>query len=332
MIKVYGVIGDTPALNLILNHKSHVGYSCCWYCHIIGTHIGGKRQYYYDENVSLRSAADFEADSRRAESLGKSVNGRHGTSILKKVVDIPLPDSIVADYLHTTLLGHAKAVCVYLYKQYMRPQERIHFNKKIRAQRFPHFFNRKIRTFEEPYLKATEIRNMFLFCILPMIREILHVDLVAHLALFVLGIRLLHGRPEFGNRTADIANKLLTIYYRDHETFYVGLQNFVLHIHSHFADLYKKHGSLCNINTFSQEDLMGVVSKLKHGANHWADQLVFYLNIDFALNNEVNHTEPTVLIRTPKGVFDNTLMPNELCQVVSSFTPENAFSHVYIHI
>lgn len=90
---------------------------------------------------------------------------------------------------------------------------------------------------------------------------------------------MLHGRPEFNHRTADIADKLLVAFYRDHEKFYNGLQNFVLHIHSHFAELYRNHGSLCNINTFSQEDFMGVVSKCKNGTNYWADQLVFYLNV-----------------------------------------------------
>jgi hypothetical protein len=77
-------------------------------------------------------------------------------------------------------------------------------------------------------------------------------------------------------------HKLLIVFYRDHERFYYGLQNFVLHIHSHFAELYRNHGSLSNINTFSQEDFMGFVSKSKHGTNYWADQLVFYVNVSFS--------------------------------------------------
>ena len=31
---------------------------------------------------------------------------------------------------------------------------------------------------------------MFLFCLLPMIKNILHCDVVAHLALFVIGVRV----------------------------------------------------------------------------------------------------------------------------------------------
>ncbi len=93
---------------------------------------------------------------------------------------------------------------------------------------------------------------------------------------------MLHGRRVFNHRTADTAHELLIIFYRDHERFYADQQNFVLHVHSHFAELYRNHGSLCNINTFSQKDFMGVVSKCKHGTNYWGDQIAFYLNVSFS--------------------------------------------------
>ena len=94
--------------------------------------------------------------------------------------------------------------------------------------------------------------------------------------------QLLHGRPVFGHQTADLAHELLIMFYRDHEKFYHRKQNFVLHIHSHFAELYRNHGSLCNINTFSQEDIVGAVSRHKHGSTYWGDQLVFYLNVSLS--------------------------------------------------
>ena len=153
MVKVYGVIGDTPALNLVLNHKSHVGYDCCWFCHITGEHVNGKRQYYYDKNILLRNEYDFALDSRKAHYLQTTTNGRHGVSILDKILDIPLPRAIIADYLHVTLLCHGKTIGVYLYGKHMRPKDRIQFDKKISIQRFPHFFSRTIRAFSEAHLK-----------------------------------------------------------------------------------------------------------------------------------------------------------------------------------
>lgn len=140
-------------MNLILNHNSHVGYFCCWYCKIKGIHINGKRQYYYNENIAPRCQDSFANDSKNAQHLKAKVNGRHGLSILENVVDIPLPRSIIADYLHVTLLGHAKTIFFHLYKKYLKPAERNQFDKKVYKQRFPHFFNRKIRTFSETHLK-----------------------------------------------------------------------------------------------------------------------------------------------------------------------------------
>ncbi len=207
MVKVYGVIGDTPALNMILNHKSHVGYYCCWFCKIEGVDVNRQRQYYYAENIVQRNENDFLLDGIQAEELKTNVNGRHGRSILDKVIDIPLPRSIIVDYLHVTLLCHAKTIFRYLFKVYMVPKDRQSLDEKISLQRFPHFFNRKIRPFNSSHLKwvfifieniylllsfyrATEMRNMLLFCVLPMIRNFINVDVLGHLALFVTGIRV----------------------------------------------------------------------------------------------------------------------------------------------
>lgn len=207
MVKVYGIIADCPAMNSILNHISHNGYYCCWYCKIEGEHVINKRQYYYDENIPVREASDFTVDSRRAQTLQANINGRLGISMLDKILDLPLPKSIIADYLHTTLLGHGKTVCRYIYDNVMTRSERILLDKKMFIQKFPHFFNRTIRTINSSHLKlvyvtiktmflfivlhrATEIRNILLYCILPMARSLLDCNRIAHLALFVTGIRV----------------------------------------------------------------------------------------------------------------------------------------------
>ena len=207
MVKVYGIIADCPAMNSILNHISHNGYYCCWYCKIKGEHVINKRQYYYNENIPVRETIDFTVDSRRAQSLQANVNGRLGISMLDNILDLPLPKSIMADYLHTTLLGHGKTVCRYIYNKVMTPRERILLDKKIFIQNFLHFFNRAIRTINSTHLKlvyitiktmflfialhrATEIRNILLYCILPMVRNLLDCNRIAHLGLFVAGIRV----------------------------------------------------------------------------------------------------------------------------------------------
>ncbi|CAF3985987.1 unnamed protein product [Rotaria magnacalcarata] len=160
-LKVYGVIADCPAMSLILNHISHVG-----------------------------NALNFSSDSVKAQRLQTNIRGRLGISILDQILDIPLPKGIIADYLHVTLLRHAKTVCLYIYKKFMKPKDRFILNEKMAAQRFPHFFQRTIRKLDEKGHKASEMRNLFLYCLLPMVRNLLKSDQAAHLGLFVTGIRI----------------------------------------------------------------------------------------------------------------------------------------------
>lgn len=155
MIKVYGIIADCPAMSSILNHVQHGGYYCCWYCQIKGEHIRElkKRQYYYNEGLLIRDRLDFEYDSLLAQCRQKKINGRFGISILDKIVDIPLPRCIVADYLHVTLLRHSKTILIYIYKNIMNTKGRSLLDQRILRQRFPHFFHRGIRPLSEAYLK-----------------------------------------------------------------------------------------------------------------------------------------------------------------------------------
>ena len=90
---------------------------------------------------------------------------------------------------------------------------------------------------------------------------------------------MLHGQRLFGSQTHRLADELLRLYYRDHETHYQGLQNLVLHLHAHFADQYDNYGSLNYTGTFAQEDLIGYFAKNKHGTRYWGQLLTHYYNV-----------------------------------------------------
>lgn len=152
-VRVYGVLGDSPALKLALCHISHVGYHCCYYCEIKGVHTDGKRQYYYDDDCVLRTSKSFLSDSQLAESQNENIKGRLGVSIFHRVLDIPLPYSCIADYLHVTLLRHGRTLYHHLYNKHLKPIQRTEFDQKLANQRYPHFFNRKVRSVKEPFLK-----------------------------------------------------------------------------------------------------------------------------------------------------------------------------------
>lgn len=85
--------------------------------------------------------------------------------------------------------------------------------------------------------------------------------------------KLFHGPRTLGDETENVANELMGMYYEDHTSFYTNIQNFVLHLHHHFTNQYRLHGSLCNLGTFGQESLIGHFSKNRHGTRN-LDQLI----------------------------------------------------------
>ena len=151
---MYGVLGDCPALKSALCHIGHTGYWPCWYCEVKGKHVAKKRQYYYNENFVIRTPSSFLADSRLAASTkGGNVKGRLGVSAFHHILDIPLPGSCIADYLHVTLLRHGRTIFKQLYKAHLKPSQRTQFDLQLSQQRYPHFFNRKVRSITAPCLK-----------------------------------------------------------------------------------------------------------------------------------------------------------------------------------
>ncbi|CAF3934361.1 unnamed protein product, partial [Didymodactylos carnosus] len=69
-----------------------------------------KRQYPYQEPTVQRTTQSFAADSKLAKETGRNIYGHLGTTILENIIDIPLPDSILCDYAHVTLLRHFRDV------------------------------------------------------------------------------------------------------------------------------------------------------------------------------------------------------------------------------
>ncbi|CAF1524702.1 unnamed protein product, partial [Didymodactylos carnosus] len=286
-IRFFGITGDCPALQKILSFINHNGYYCCWLCFIRGEHINRKRQYFYQLPIEYRTPESYQKQGETAEKEHRNVYGHLGESLLKNLLDVPLPYSIILDYLHISLLRHTKCILPQLYQQLTVPQRRS-LDKAFKEQCFPHFFNRKIKPLNNlSFIKATELRNIILYCLLPLIQPLLPSDVVSHLALYVCFLRLLDSKRLSRGETSQTAENLFNLYYKDHELYYTGLQNFVLHVQIHFPTLYELVGGLCNIGTFGQEDLIGSISKQKHGSRFYGDLITYYYNINFNLQNKI---------------------------------------------
>ncbi|CAF2156524.1 unnamed protein product [Rotaria magnacalcarata] len=289
-------------MKLVLNHIGHNGYYSCWYCKVSGIHTLNKRQYHFEEVPIMRTVDTYMSESAEAEKTGENIHGHLGTSILHQILDVPLPQSIIMDYMHITLLRHARCVVLQLYAS-IKPKQRIELDNILRHQRFPHTFNRKMRGIKDTHIKATEMKNLLFYGLLPSFYSYIAIEKVAHITLFICAIRMLHGEKLFGSETGVLAHQLLVAYYKDHTKHYHGLENLVLHLHIHFASRYEKYGSLNYTNCFGQESFLGAFSKNKHGTRHWGDLLMHYFNIDFALQNKnIEHTANN--FNMTEGPFD----------------------------
>ncbi|CAF3446219.1 unnamed protein product [Rotaria socialis] len=250
-----------------------------------GEHMNKKRQYRYD-TVRLRTTDQYFKLSKKAELTQSNIRGHLGESVLNNILDVEFPEAIVLDYLHVSLLGHAKLIILSVYKQ-LKPAQRKELNSYLRNQFFPHFFNRKLRSIDNfGFVKATEVSNVLFYGLLPHLISFMQIEQYSHLALYVCAMRLLHSGDVFDDKTSEVADQLFTEFYKDHELFYKTSQSLKLHLHAHFASLYETHGSLCNLGCFGQESFIGSVSSNHHGTQFYGDSITHFYNIDFAIQDK----------------------------------------------
>lgn len=148
------------------------------------------------------------------------------------------------------------------------------------------------------FVKGIEVRNHLFYGMLCHLDSVLPIDHIGHLALYICSIRLMHHGCLFGKQTSDIAHELFVHFYRDHELFYSRIQNFKLHLHFHYATMYKRHGAFANVSCLGPEDLIGAVSKNVHGTKFHGESICYYYNIEFYLHNKSTNK------KTADGPFD----------------------------
>ncbi|CAF3844015.1 unnamed protein product [Rotaria sordida] len=124
-LKIYAITSDCPVLRLILDFIGHGGYFCCWFCYIRGKHISGKRQYKFELPMIMHDAAVYEEESYLAQDKQINIYGHLDVSILTSILDIPLPDAVIIDYLHSI--------------------ERLQVDSRLTKQNFSQYFNRKMK-------------------------------------------------------------------------------------------------------------------------------------------------------------------------------------------
>lgn len=285
-----------------MNFIAHNGYYCCFFCFLRGIHQHGKRQYQFESSTELRTAQTFARDSHTAATLKTNEKGHLGMCIFSDLLDVQLPYSIIIDYAHATLLRHAKAIFSEIYRR-LSPSVRIDVDHALKSQAFPHFFHRRMKPLKDlSFIKATELRNILFYGFLPIVHQLLPINLVCHLALFICGMRLLHGRPIFADRTSDIADILLKKYCEDFPKFYTGLENLVLHLHLHYKIQYKHFGAFAYLGSFGQENMMGYMGSNFTGTRYHGDLIAQNYTMDIILH--CSHRQSDLSNKKIDGPYD----------------------------
>jgi hypothetical protein len=135
--------------------------------------------------------------------MGLNIDGHLGTSVLTDILDVPLPHAIMIDYLHVTLLRHTKTMIQELYSR-LKPCQREQVDVRLNQQTFPHFFNRRMRPLKDlSFVKATELRNILFYALIPIFLEYFPINRMAHICLYVCSVRLIHNEALLGEKTGE---------------------------------------------------------------------------------------------------------------------------------
>jgi hypothetical protein len=148
----------------------------------------------FEDRSRQRTSDDFDRFSLQAIAQ-KDVFGHFGPTILSQVFVSDLPNAIIVDYLHTTLLRQLKTIIAHL-RNRLNYKNLEKLNASLEQQKFPHIFNRRLPSLiNMAYMKGSELRNLLLYALLPRFLEYFDVELSAFLSLLICGVRLLHGSP-----------------------------------------------------------------------------------------------------------------------------------------
>ena len=281
-ICLHGHLADLVAKAPSLCFSQFNGESGCSICLHPGERIqqgkGSIRIYpYRNQEPPQRTHAQTLVHARRAERTGKSVCGVKGLSPLLRVLNVP--SQILLDYMHLVLAGEfLRRLNAWLDQQSgvgFLAGSKEEIDHAILNIKFPHDFNRKLRTITElKRWKDRELQNLFLHASLPILKPFLPDDYFCHFALFVTLIRLLTN-DSISNANVEIAKLLIRSYQRLMPKLYEEKeQTYTCHALGHLPDQVRNHGPLILHSSFVFEAMISHVKRQFHGTRGIVGQIV----------------------------------------------------------
>ena len=263
------LMGDMPALSSMVQFVEPNAFYSCMFCNTKGTYSrqGHCVTYPIDNDADLRTSESFRKHSELAEAMQPRIDrertiGHKGLSAFTKLLDVPLPHSVVIDGMHTIFLCHSKKLLIHL-QSFISKENLDRISSKLRSMNYIHDILRRPRSFLNVHKwKASEVRVFILYIALPVLAEFLPEEEGGDLAMYVVILRLLHDHWLNDRKRSDAVSSLLKLYIDklskkiDDLTYPPNMITITTHTHLHLPLQCKKLGRLDWLTNFVFESFL----------------------------------------------------------------------------
>ena len=291
------LMGDMPALSSMVQFVEPQAFYSCMFCNTKGTynHRGHCVTYPIDDDADLRTSESFQRHGELAASMQPRIDrertiGLKGVSAFNKILDVPLPHSVVIDSMHTVFLCHSKKLLIHL-QSFVSKENLLKISMKLRSINYIHDILRRPRSISNVFKwKASEVRMFILYIGLPVLAEFLPEDESGDLALYVVILRLLHDHWLKDRKRSDAVSSLLKLYIQklskkiDDQVYPPNMITITTHTHLHLPLQCKKFGRLDWLTNFVFESVLGFLKAFVKGSSGAGDQIAFAFESNFILS------------------------------------------------
>lgn len=303
-------VGDAPACALASGTMSHASYFGCPKCDQICCHDGHK-MYYQTFEGELRTDASFRD---RKDILHHKPEFQNTKLLLEEVIG--MVSQFVVEAMHAVDHGVTKRFfkaiisndifCSNLSKTELSTLQARFLS--FRAY-IPTDFARKPRPFAEiAGFKATEFRQLLLYTLPVLFKDIVSPDLYKHILKLHVAIRLLSDPNKYKENIG--AARCLIKEFVDQYDDTIGKKHFTFYTHCllHIPDCVEKYGPLYSWSAYKYENHMRIIKQLLRRKHGHIEQ--FYNRIEeLRYANELEYDD----VNRNKSKFNSfNLVPNSL--------------------
>ncbi|KAE8740268.1 hypothetical protein FOCC_FOCC014229 [Frankliniella occidentalis] len=290
------MVADAPARAAVMNMQEHQAKYACNACEQKTSKLpapptapGEKKKRRKRRFTFKEEAATLRTNQRMlvCGNIGSELAPKRGIKGLTVVRDIPFVDLstfVLAEYLHSVLLGLVKQICsLWLFEKgpWYIGNHLEEINKFLDQDIHPpEFVSRLPRSFEYfAQLKANELRSFLLYYSVVIVAPYLEDKFLQHWMLFVHAIFILL-KDSISEQELSIAEVLLRLFVRELGSLY-GDEQYVYNCHQmlHLCLYVRRWGCLWSTSAFSFEGMNGTLSDMIHGSKNEGRELLNQLSL-----------------------------------------------------